>query len=287
MATLYTSSLANVTAAARRAGPRDFPKTMRGNQPSPGHYKGNLKMLRFTNSVTAITTRYFACIISPTRDAGHARDRRRWVHRGIEIYRALAAIVMANHAPTGKDSEQSRMRAPELPHWPFRFDGEKALEALLYVIPRIKHPTFHSVSKILYHADREHMRQFARPITGDRYAAMKHGPVPSSTYNILKTVKGSERFRLMPPDALKSLRIKDEKEVVALREPNLDLLSESEQQCLEFSTREHGQKSFAQLSEESHDEAWNAVDDNDLYTLEQFLLTIDDSEKLREHFLQD
>jgi uncharacterized phage-associated protein len=174
----------------------------------------------------------------------------------------------------------------DLPRWPFRFDPEKALEALLYVIPRIKRPTLHSVSKILYHADRMHLSAYGRPISGDRYAAMKHGPVPSTTYNLLKGVKGVEVYDL-PGDAASALSVENGKDVSANRAPLMDVLSQSEIECLERSCREHGAKSFKALTDESHDAAWDSADENDLIELEGFLLTLANRDELREHFLHD
>lgn len=40
--------------------------------------------------------------------------------------------------------------------------------------------------KLLYIADRESLQQTHRPITGDRVAAMDHGPVLSHTYDLIK-----------------------------------------------------------------------------------------------------
>jgi uncharacterized phage-associated protein len=40
--------------------------------------------------------------------------------------------------------------------------------------------------KLLYIADREYLQERGRPITGDRVAAMDHGPVLSRTYDLIK-----------------------------------------------------------------------------------------------------
>jgi uncharacterized phage-associated protein len=40
--------------------------------------------------------------------------------------------------------------------------------------------------KVLYIADREYLAERGRPITGDRVAAMDHGPVLSRTYDLIK-----------------------------------------------------------------------------------------------------
>src|SRR5205085_12148203 len=40
--------------------------------------------------------------------------------------------------------------------------------------------------KLLYIADRESLRETGRPITGDQVVAMKHGPVLTSVYSLVK-----------------------------------------------------------------------------------------------------
>jgi uncharacterized phage-associated protein len=173
-----------------------------------------------------------------------------------------------------------------LPRWPFALDREKAFEAVLYVAAKLRRPTLHCVAKLLYHADRLHLSRYARPITGDRYVAMKHGPVPSATYNVLKTIRGDERVPL-PAGAAESLRVENGYEIRPLRAADLDVLSASEVECLDAAVREHGHKTFTQLTEESHDAAWQAADENDLIELEHLLLTLGNSAELREHFLND
>lgn len=44
----------------------------------------------------------------------------------------------------------------------------------------------YDIVKTLFLADREHLNEWGRPITYDNYVAMKHGPVPSLAYNLLK-----------------------------------------------------------------------------------------------------
>src|SRR5437899_249948 len=72
----------------------------------------------------------------------------------------------------------------------FRFDPEKALQAILFVAHRIPEASFHQISKIIYFADKAHLQKYGRLICGDSYVAMKHGPVPSAIYDILKAVRG-------------------------------------------------------------------------------------------------
>jgi len=174
----------------------------------------------------------------------------------------------------------------DLPRWPFRYDQQKGLEALLFVIKNLNEPTLHSVSKIFYHADREHISRFGRPISGDQYVAMKHGPVPSKTYDMMKYVRGDGTFSVSEK-VKAAFEVVNARNLVALRDPNLQILSQSEMECLKQAIDEHGKKSFKTLTNESHDAAWDSADENDLIALKGFLLTIDNHAELIEHFLND
>lgn len=176
-----------------------------------------------------------------------------------------------------EDTENSR-----LPRWPFALDTDKAVEAVLYVAARIQKPSLHSISKVLFHADKAHLSRYGRPISGDRYIAMKHGPVPSATYDILKAIRDQSRFPL-PERAHGALEVEGYS-VRPLRPADETVLSPSDIQCLTESARVHGAKPFSRLTAESHGAAWEAADENDDIVLENLLLEIDNREELRQHF---
>ena len=86
--------------------------------------------------------------------------------------------------------------------------------------------------KLLYFADRDALDAFGHPITGDRYVAMKHGPVLSQTYNLVKRavftklttgtvwdehIEGAGRYRL---------RLKKHPGVGVLSQAEIDVLME-------------------------------------------------------------
>lgn len=173
----------------------------------------------------------------------------------------------------------------ELPRWPFTFDSDKAVEAVLFVANRQSRPTLHSVSKILYHADKMHLSRYGRPISGDWYAAMKDGPVPSATYDMFKTLRGDSRLPL-PPRADGALTVEGRYCVTPLREADELVLSGSERECLAESVKLHGEKSYTQRVTESHGPAWQAADENGMIQLENLLLEIENRDELREHLAQ-
>ena len=69
----------------------------------------------------------------------------------------------------------------------FRFHFEKALQAAGVLMgldgDRME---YLRLLKLLYIADREMLAETGSPITGDRAVAMKHGPVLSQVYDLLK-----------------------------------------------------------------------------------------------------
>lgn len=182
----------------------------------------------------------------------------------------------------GMENEQTG----QLPLWPFKLDTDKAVEAAIYVASRIPNPTFHSISKVLFHADKAHLSRYGRPISGDNYIAMRHGPVPSAIYDIFKALRGDANWDL-PKRAREAIRVVDGHAVQILLPPDESILSSSDIECLTESAREHGSKSFNRRTAESHGPAWNAADENDVIALEGLLLEIDNGDELRRHFAQD
>jgi uncharacterized phage-associated protein len=108
--------------------------------------------------------------------------------------------------------------------------------------------------KLIYLADRLHLRKYGRPIVGDLYWAMKLGPVGSCTKNI------AER-KITPSDspkaflyARKYLKPIDEKkqEVVSLREPDMSVFSKTDLDCLEAVYREFADRDQFELAILTH-----------------------------------
>ena len=67
-------------------------------------------------------------------------------------------------------------------------DFRKLVQALAYVALKQPNHTIDSwkAYKLLWIADRYHLRQYGRMVTGATYHAMPHGPVPSDAKNIIE-----------------------------------------------------------------------------------------------------
>ncbi len=145
----------------------------------------------------------------------------------------------------------------------FQFDEEKAIAAVLHIVREVyargeSKVGLHKLFKILYFADREHLADWGRPITGDFFVAMNYGPVPSNIYDMLKSTKGDCGF-ISPETYVPFFEVYGGKWVHANQDPNLDMLSESDQDALNQAIEENAHLSFGQLVDKSHDQAWNTA----------------------------
>ena len=143
----------------------------------------------------------------------------------------------------------------------FQFDKEKCVSVLSYIIENLDSSDFLRVFKVLYFAEQKHLVKFGRPIVGDNYIAMQHGPVPSNIYTELNRIEHETGDSFAHYFEVK--RIKEIKNVFAKIEPQLDYISESELICLNESLQQNKFLSVKELSEKSHDRAWENANEND------------------------
>lgn len=139
-----------------------------------------------------------------------------------------------------------------------KFDKTKTLNALLYVASRVQRKDIHKIFKIIYFADRQHLADWGRPITGDTYIAMEAGPVPSRMYDMLKIVRGDS---YMPDyESLSSYyRIDNWMYVTPLQEADINKLSKTEIRALDDSINKYSMLSYDEIKEKSHDVAWRST----------------------------
>lgn len=164
----------------------------------------------------------------------------------------------------------------------YRFDAEKAIEVLLYVAQRC--PDMYTALKVLYFADKRHLARYGRFICGDRYVAMSHGPVPSNIYDLVKYVRG-DGFCVTDLPVHEAFRMEGYS-IVPLRAPRLDLLSESDVECLTSAIEELGHLHFLELQKRSHrEQAFQEADRNDFMSVEGIARSLPDGELLLDYLL--
>ena len=104
--------------------------------------------------------------------------------------------------------------------------------------------------KLLWLADRYHLRQTGRTITGDAYYAMPFGIVPSDAKCILENAK----TKLKNPDGYKDKYIQsiENHQYKSVSNPDLNVFSESDQNALDKVLELYGSYSALELSNLSH-----------------------------------
>jgi len=153
----------------------------------------------------------------------------------------------------------------------FQFNERKGVEALTYVASKWPGLTAFFAAKVLFFAEKKHLNRYARPIVGDTFIAMPNGPVPSTLYDFIK----GRLDQAGDPDAIvAALRIDRNPylRVTAQREPDLDVLSPSDLECLDEAIAFCREHSFVALSALTHQErAWMEAPANGPMDYEQMI----------------
>ena len=157
------------------------------------------------------------------------------------------------------------------------FKEQKALSAILYVAQELidktpeKRADLYKLQKVLYFADKNHIAKYGRSITGDFYVAMKDGPVPSKTYDMLKHVRGNGNY-CSSPDFITSLNMSMSFEenitIIPHKPPNIDDLSISDIEAIDAAINLLKMLNFGQIKKLSHDSAYNDADESNNIPLE-------------------
>lgn len=163
------------------------------------------------------------------------------------------------------------------------FDRDKALEIIVFIANALPNATLHSVSKMLYLSDKLHLQEYGRLICGDKYIAMEYGPVPSAIYDMMKVAnkRATTSIDVDWDEIIQdSIDVVNGRNVVSKRDCNMDLLSESEIECLQKIIDEYGQKTFGQLTDITHDSAWNSSYQNDTISIDAIVATLPNADEV-------
>jgi hypothetical protein len=158
--------------------------------------------------------------------------------------------------------------------YPFDFDPVAGIETVIYIAARVSEPFLHKVLTILYFADRLHLEQFGRLISGDHYIAMKNGPIASATFDLLGAARNGYTTH--------GFTVQNEL-VIPLRQANVLELSRSDVDCLDQAIAQYGQLGQAQLIKASQDLTWNAADSDNAIHLEQLVLGMEIKDALLDY----
>jgi uncharacterized phage-associated protein len=158
----------------------------------------------------------------------------------------------------------------------------KALETLIYVAS--KEQRSYWALKAIYFADKEHLAKYGRQIFGDSYIAMKHGPVPSLAYDIVKDVQGRNSWiQFDDPVPSSVFSAPDNHTLIPQREADKRYLSKTELLCLDNACTFVSSLSFAQLREKSHDKAYLSVEQDEEIPIEKVVETLENGKEVSDY----
>ncbi len=125
------------------------------------------------------------------------------------------------------------LKAPE-PRKPepirFAFDERRATAAASFLLELAGGSLeYLALIKLLYYADRESLDVCGRPISGDRFVSMRHGPVLSTVYELVRLMIDGQPTRgpwaeRIEGDGRYRVRLRGKPDVAPLSEAELDLL---------------------------------------------------------------
>jgi uncharacterized phage-associated protein len=151
----------------------------------------------------------------------------------------------------------------------FVANADKIVEALTWLANKVPNIDVFHACKVLFLADREHLRRYGRPILGDRYVAMEDGPVPSYAYYVAQQngyhVEGIVLERASAAFSYK--KIGKYPRLTPKRPADIKLFSRSDLACLDEMATKFGGMPFNQLWDFVHEDvaynaAWNSVGPN-------------------------
>ena len=173
-----------------------------------------------------------------------------------------------------------------------KFRADKALEVVLYILSK-GCTNMYNVLKVIYFADKTHMKMTGHTIFKDRYVAMKNGPVPSGAYDLFKAAKNPvHSSNASDYDALVKDAVALEEGVSyifkALRNPNLRMFSRADCVSLDEAIEKYGHMPIGDLITISHKGIdYIKADENDIMSFDLFVQSVDDENSSIRTFLEE
>jgi hypothetical protein len=143
----------------------------------------------------------------------------------------------------------------------FEFDLEKFVAAMAYMASKVSDLTPFRAAKLVYFADKFHLTRYGRPVIGDWYVSMDHGPVPSQAYDLMQELMSPLRVPGVSRPTQDRLRQflgiqqgPKHPRFIAKREPDYSVLSESDLEALDKAISRFGAASVSQVWRAGHSE---------------------------------
>jgi hypothetical protein len=143
----------------------------------------------------------------------------------------------------------------------YSYNFEKFVAAMTHMATKVSDLTKLRAAKLLYFADKYHLTTYGRPIVGDCYVRMDHGPVPSQSLDLMNELISPFIVRGMKRPTLDVMRQYLEVDLrgkqprfQARKQPDYSALSESDVEALDRSIARFGRASITSVWNAGHKE---------------------------------
>lgn len=127
------------------------------------------------------------------------------------------------------------------------FDFQKIVQILAYLCNKEWDKiNYTKALKIIFFADKLFLRRFWRTITSDNYSALKHWPVASKTFDL---VKSPEEYN---ENYIHTFIIREGYDIKKVSDPDLDFLAKKEIETIDEIYTQFWNLNFSQLIEKTH-----------------------------------
>ena len=163
----------------------------------------------------------------------------------------------------------------------FEFKPHRFVAAMAYLVDHRPGLTKKQICKLLFLADKSHLLQYGRTITGDHYYALEQGPIPT---NGLDAINGKGMYT----DFLRQYGELDGWVFRFRNKPDLNVLSKSDLRALDEVLSQFGDLPAWRLEQITHEEpAWKLAPQNGRMDFELFFEGHPESEAIKEVLLEE
>jgi hypothetical protein len=148
-----------------------------------------------------------------------------------------------------QSSECGEMDLATLPPIKFRLDTDRCIQGIQWLAVNQPGITQFYIGVVFFFADKRHLMDWGRPISGDQYIATEHGPAPFTIYELLKSDSGAPDEIAKALNArLRTVTHENRIQIFSVEEkPSYPALSRTDREYLLEALQTYGKMSYDEL----------------------------------------
>ena len=168
----------------------------------------------------------------------------------------------------------------------FVFNGKKSINVILYIIEQCGGKiNQYNLLKIIFEADKYHLNNHRRPVTGDTYRNMSFGTVPDAIYNTIKGNRSPKKY--LKELEMTALPFKYNKKTHMLTSSvshDPKRFTKTNIEALKQGIKKYGGLNFEEVKQTNHEEkCWRETERNEIIPFELIVEDKTTLELLSEH----